>query len=70
MKFALNHKWRFQSSNLAIFAGLTQVLTIVFVELILFSLVVLSHEILEVIVSFIALFAVSRLDEVFFSELS
>ena len=70
MKFALNHFWRFDSVGVAFMSGLLQTLMIVFVQLLLFSIVVLSHDIIEVMTHFLALFVVSKLDEVFFSELS
>ena len=69
MKFALNHAWRFESVCLAAVAGLFQVLVMVCVELLMYLLVVLNHDMIEVVTTFLALFVISKLDEVFFAEL-
>ena len=68
MKFALNHSWRFDSVALAWMAGLCQVVITISIELLLYLLVILSHDLIDVITTFMALFVISKLDEVFFVE--
>ena len=70
MKFALNHYWRFSSVWLAFAAGFCQLIMVVFVELLLYLIIVLSHEIIDVITHFLALYVISKLDEFLFSELA
>ena len=70
MKFALNHAWRFDNANMAAAAGLSQVLVILSIEILIYLIVVLSHDIVDVVTTFLVLFVISKFDEVFFSELS
>lgn len=70
MKFALNHAWRFDSAWLAAIAGLCQIIVVVFVETLMYLLAVLSHDIVEVIMSFIALYVICKFDEVFYLGLA
>jgi len=70
MKFALNHSWRFDSVALAWLCGLSQVLITISIEILLYVLVVLSHDLLEVITTAVALAVVAKLHEVFSVELS
>ena len=42
----------------------------IFAELLLYLIVTLSHDIIDVVTIFIALFVVSKLDEVFYQEMA
>ena len=68
MKFALNHAWRFDTACLAAAAGFSQIVVIVSVELLMYLIVVLSHDIIEVVTTLLALYIISKFDEVFFTE--
>ena len=68
MKFALNHSWRFNSVALAWTCGLSQMVITVSIEVLLYVLVVLSHELLEVITAAVALAVLAKLHEVFSVE--
>jgi ABC-type thiamin/hydroxymethylpyrimidine transport system permease subunit len=69
MKFSLNHTWRFDSVALAWLSGLCQTLITLFIEILLYALVILSHDLIDVLTTFMALYVVSRLDEFFILEL-
>lgn len=68
MKFALNHSWRFNSVALAWVCGFSQVVITVSIEVLLYVLVVLSHELLEVITAAVALAVLAKLHEIFSFE--
>lgn len=70
MKFSLNHFWRFHSFAIAFLSGLLQALVLIGVQLIMFTIVTLSHDLVEVVTHFLALYAIALLDEAFFTVVS
>jgi len=70
MKFALNHYWRFDSSSLAIKSSLCQIVVMIFTEALFYMIVVLEHDIIEVIMNFLALYFITKLDEIILTEQS
>ena len=70
MKFALNHGWRFNSMILAWTCGFCEVATTVSVEIILYFLVVLCQDLLEVITSAVALTVLAKMPSILSLELA
>jgi len=65
MKFALNHSWRFDWVIVAFAAGCSQVLLTASLEVLLYALLAISHDLVQVITVFVAINVLSKLEEVF-----
>ena len=70
MKFALNHYWRFDSTSLAFISCLCQIIVMIYSEALFYLIVVLEHDIIEVIMNFLALYFICKLDEIIPTELN
>ena len=64
MKFAINHCWRFDSVAIAWVCGFSQVLITISIEVLLYVLVIFSHDLLEVITVAVALAALAQLHKI------
>ena len=70
MKFALNHHWRFDSTSLAFISCFCQIIVMIYSEALFYLIVVLEHDIIEVIMNFMALYFICKLDEMILTELN
>lgn len=68
MKFALNHKWKFSSWQLAFLSGFTQFLITFFVTVINYFVIIFQNQILDIVKDFLAIKVISELDDYFFVE--
>ena len=66
MKFALNHRHRFDSYKIAFFAGFMQTFSCLFIELINLFVIITSETVLEVVLNFMAIAIIAEFDNSFF----
>ena len=59
MKYALNHPWKFEQATLACFAGFIQIMTIIVLELVLYILLLMKNNHIDILMSFVALIFIS-----------
>ena len=70
MKYALNHSWKFENCYIAYLVGLTQLVTIGFVEATNVAVVLLANDsIIDIILSFFSLLIISEFDEFFYQSM-
>jgi len=61
MKYALNHKWKFERWELAFFSGFCQMVIVIFVTLICYSLIIFNDDIISILQDFLAVEVISKL---------
>lgn len=66
MKFALNHRHRFDAYKIAFFAGFMQTFSCLFIELVNLFVIITSQTVLEVVLNFMAVAIIAEFDNSFF----
>ena len=66
MKFAVNHWWKFNNYRNAFLAGLLQTITIMCVEIVNISVILIQHSIIEIVMNFMAIVVISQFGNFFY----
>lgn len=69
IKFSLNHGYRFDSPFVAFIVGWAQTVSILWIEIVNFIVILTSISILDTVMNFIALVVIAEFDNAFFSSL-
>lgn len=67
MKYAMNHYWKFDSWFTAFLVGFFQMLVLMSVEFVNMAVLLSIHDIIEIIMNFLALVIITNFDEFFFA---
>ena len=59
MKFAVNHWWKFDNYRTAFLAGFLQTLSIMYVELVNITVILIQHGIIEMVMNFMAIVVIA-----------
>lgn len=68
MKFAINHRWKFEYPGLAFFSAFLQVIVTCAVTLLSYSVIVYSGSIIDIVKDFLAIKVIDDIDSYFFVE--
>ena len=66
MKFAVNHWWKFNNYRVAFYAGLLQTTTIMYVEIVNITVILIQHSIIEIVMNFMAIVVISQFGNFFY----
>ena len=66
IKYALNHRWKFEYPKMAILAGTLQTLMNMTVVILNYEAILLSDNTMDIVMDFLALVVVSELDDYFY----
>ena len=66
IKYAINHSWKFERLNTAIFAGLLQIIVHLFIEVVTFVVLMASNSPKEIVINFLILIIIARFDDFFY----
>ena len=66
MKYSVNHSWKFDYYRIAFFAGFLQAIMVISVEVINFVNLLLTNQILEIVMNFLALVIIAEFDDFFY----
>ena len=69
MKFAINHPWKFKDPNTAIFCGLSKIIINLTVEILNYSLLMTSNDVLNCLWNFLGLNVVRRIGNYIYNTL-
>ena len=69
MKYSVNHSWKFDYYRIAFFAGFLQAIMVISVEVINFVNLLLTNQILEIVMNFLALAVIADFDDFFYNAL-
>ena len=70
MKYALNHKWKFQNWYLACLSGFASASISIAVTIISYFIISFADDIIDIVKDFLAIQVISQLDDYFLSEQS
>ena len=66
VKYAINHPWKFERLNTAIFAGILQILIHLVIEIVTYIVVMASNSPKEIVLNFLILLIIARFDDFFY----
>ena len=70
IKYSVNHPWKFERKLVAFFAGFSQIVVVVVIEITNFALIMTSVSYKELTLNFIILVIVSQFDDFFYQTFS
>ena len=70
MKYSANHPWKFLSWKQAFLAGLLQTVTVIVVEIVNLVAILQNHEIVDLVMDFMALVIISHFGNYFYSAVN
>ena len=66
MKYLLNHPWKFEYPVRAYMSGLFQATSMILVTIVNYYVILVSEDILDVVMNFLALLVIADIDNFFF----